>query len=445
MNPLKKFQERAQALEAELRQMLEAAGENGLSAEQTKAYDEKRAQLDEVYASIERAKALEADGRAVDPPEPPDSRDGLTPKDGKDRSKTRVGEDREATRPFKSLGEQLRSVIAACAPGATPDKRLLAINQRVATGLSEGVNADGGFLVQEDFVAGILKRVYDTGAILSRVRRRGISSGANRMVLNAIDETSRATGSRLGGVQAYWLDEAEEKTPSKPKFRKINLQLRKIAALMYATDELLQDTGFMEAEAEEACSSEIRFMVEDAILRGDGDGKPLGIYESSALVEVPADVGQDPQTITLTNVLNMYARMWARSMGNAVWLINQQAIPQIATLSLNGYPIYLAPGGISGNPFGTLLGRPVIVVEQASALGEVGDITFVDLNEYVFADKGGIQAASSIHVRFLFDETAFRFVYRCDGQPIWNSALTPYQGTDTISAFVALAAREQGS
>ena len=44
--------------------------------------------------------------------------------------------------------------------------------------------------------------------------------------------------------------------------------------------------------------------------------------------------------------------------------------------------------------------------------------------------------------QFLTDETVFRFVYRCDGQPAIASALTPYKGTgNTLSPFVALATR----
>jgi hypothetical protein len=55
-------------------------------------------------------------------------------------------------------------------------------------------------------------------------------------------------------------------------------------------------------------------------------------------------------------------------------------------------------------------------------------------------NKGGIEAASSIHVQFVTDETAFRFVYRMDGQPIWDTPVTPFQGSDTVSPFVALLA-----
>ena len=52
----------------------------------------------------------------------------------------------------------------------------------------------------------------------------------------------------------------------------------------------------------------------------------------------------------------------------------------------------------------------------------------------------GIQSAASIHVAFTTAEQAFRFIYRVDGEPLWNSALTPFKGSNTQSPMVALSA-----
>jgi HK97 family phage major capsid protein len=87
------------------------------------------------------------------------------------------------------------------------------------------------------------------------------------------------------------------------------------------------------------------------------------------------------------------------------------------------------------------MGRPVIPTEHNATLGTPGDIILADLTQYVMADKGAPTTASSIHVRFLNDETTFRFVYRVDGQPVWKKPLTPKNGTNTYSPFVALATR----
>jgi len=88
-----------------------------------------------------------------------------------------------------------------------------------------------------------------------------------------------------------------------------------------------------------------------------------------------------------------------------------------------------------------MLGKPVIPVEHCATLGTPGDIILADLSQYVMSDKGAPQAASSIHVRFLNDETTFRFIYRVDGQPTWKKALTPKNGTNTQAPFIALATR----
>jgi len=72
-------------------------------------------------------------------------------------------------------------------------------------------------------------------------------------------------------------------------------------------------------------------------------------------------------------------------------------------------------------------------------MGTVGDIVLASLSNYQAIQKGGIEAASSIHVQLLTDETVFRFVYRVDGAPTWGAALTPFKGSNTQSPFVALA------
>lgn len=98
-------------------------------------------------------------------------------------------------------------------------------------------------------------------------------------------------------------------------------------------------------------------------------------------------------------------------------------------------------GAYQGAAYFLFRGEKLTNLEQCSALGEVGDIILADASQYLFIDKGGINAASSIHVRFLYDENVFRFIYRCDGQPIWNKPITPYKGSATLSPFVTLAKR----
>ena len=190
---------------------------------------------------------------------------------------------------FNSFGEQLLAAYRAAAPGGKIDERL---TTRAASGLNETTPSDGGFLVQQDFVTELLKRTYETGILASKVKKIPISTNANGLKINAIDEESRANGSRWGGVQTYWAGEADEITASKPKFRQMDLSLKKLTGLCYATDELLQDAAALEAVIRQAFAEEFGFKIDDAILSGSGTGEPLGILNGGALVTVAKEKDQ---------------------------------------------------------------------------------------------------------------------------------------------------------
>jgi HK97 family phage major capsid protein len=351
-----------------------------------------------------------------------------------------VGEERELNRPFANLGDQLMAIIASGLPGVAPDRRLMAINA-AATGSGGAVPSDGGFLLQPEFTGDVLRRVYELGMVASRVRRRPIGPDSDGMKINAVDETSRVTGSRYGGIQMYWADEGDTVTPSKPKFRQMELYLRKLMGIWYVTDEMMKDSTVLQAIGEDAFAEETTFMVEDAIFRGTGSGQPKGFLNSNALVTVDAESGQAAATVNATNIVKMAARMWPRSRVNAAWFINVDVEPQLPLMTIGDQPVYLPPGGLRDTPFGNLLGMPVIPVEYCQTLGTVGDILLLDLDQYLLIDKGTVNQAWSIHVRFLNDEQTFKITYRVDGQSAWTSALTPYKGTNTLSPFVALATR----
>ena len=352
--------------------------------------------------------------------------------------------EREAEKPFANLGEQLVSIISAARNPSAIDKRLLHI-QAAASGMSEGVPSDGGFALQPEFSTEILQRSYQMGEVLSRVRRLGIGANSNSLKVNAIDETGRQTGSRFGGVQVFHANEADTATAKKPKFRQMELNLHKLLGIWYLTDELSQDTTALSAVAQQAFSEEITFTLENVIFNGNGTGQGLGFQNSGAVIVVAKEAAQATATLNVQNVTKMYSRMWGASRKNAVWFYDQSVEPQFFTMTLGAgtsqIPIYLPPGGLSASPYGTLMGRPMIPVEYAATLGTQGDLQFVDLQQYLYVDKGGPQQAQSLHVRFLNDELTFRITHRYDGQPIWNVPLTPANGGPTLSPFVTLAAR----
>jgi HK97 family phage major capsid protein len=312
-------------------------------------------------------------------------------------------------------------------------------------GANESVPSDGGFLVEKDIADGLLRRTFEVSRIGSKVRRIPLSANSNGIKINALKDDSRATGSRWGGVQGYWIGEGDSLTPTRPKFRQMNLELKKLGGLIYCTSESLQDTTALSAIISEAFPDEFAFMLDDAIFEGPGAATPLGFMNGGGKVSVAKEAGQPTKTIQFENITNMWSRLTARSMAGAEWWVNQDCLPQLMGMSMvigtGGVPVYLPPGGLSGSPYGTLMSRPVIPIEYCSTLGTEGDIVLADPSQYVMIDKGDIQYATSIHVAFLTDEQAFRFIYRVDGQPVDDKPITPFKGTNKQASFVTLATR----
>jgi HK97 family phage major capsid protein len=333
------------------------------------------------------------------------------------------------SKPF-TAGEFFQAVKTAAMYPGQEEPRLSAFK---ATGLNEATPSQGGYLLPPQIASGIFQAMWGVGSVLSQFNPIRVTG--NSLTINAIDETSRADGSRMGGVQGYWLAEAAQKTASKPKFRQIDLKLKKVAALCYATDELLADATALESWIANEVPNELRFKVEAAIINGDGVGKPLGILQSGALVSATrTDASEiDPYDV---------GRMWARRLpgfNDYAWFVNPAVYPQLLNMTIGQMPVY-APSVRPDVPYGTLLGRPVVENEYCPNLGTVGDILLASPSAYALITKAGVEAASSIHVKFDYDETCFRFVYRVDGAPYFNAAITAYDGSNTVSPFVALAA-----
>jgi HK97 family phage major capsid protein len=424
----------------------------GLTAEELKTVNDKiqaakliseTIKTEQTLASLKGGTSVQVRDNILDKPFGPEARNGETDAQRKHRLAL-------------AFGEQLLAIKnAALNPHAT-DPRLYEINKRgVAAGSSEAVPADGGFLVFPDASSEIMKIAHDTGMVYTMGRKLPLSEATNAIKIPGIDEQSRADGSRWGGVKMAWQNEADSLTATKPKFRLIELVAKKLTGLYYATDEVLRDAALLGSIVGQAFGEEVGFKMDDAAVNGDGAGKPLGIMNSPALITIAKESGQASSTLLFQNVTKMWYRLHARSRAKACWFINQDVEQQLLTMSLpvgtggssvvagvapSGPGIYV-PSGFSGGAFATLFGRPVVPIEQCQTLGTTGDIILADMSQWVYVDKGDVQQATSMHVRFLTDEMTFRWIYRVDGQPIWHTPLTPFKGTNTQSPFIALASR----
>lgn len=310
------------------------------------------------------------------------------------------------------------------------------------SGLNTDVPSEGGFLVAPERSSVILQRAYQIGQVLSRVNRMPIGPNSNGMQIPAIDETSRANNSRFGGIVSGWLGQGNAAASvGKPKFRIMDLKLRKVGAFCYATDEQIADSIALEAWINRFLPLELTYRTEDAVFNGTGAGQPLGLLNSGALITVTRNTAAH---VTSLDLQGMWNRLWAPLRGNAVWFVDQSVEADLDALGIAigtggiADPSYKPAGSVPGQPYATYKGAPIIPVEYGAAIGTTGDIVLTNLDEYVLIDKGGVQSAVSMHVAFLTDEAVYRFIYRVDGQNSWSSVLTPKSGGSTLSDVVVL-------
>ena len=190
------------------------------------------------------------------------------------------------------------------------------------------------------------------------------------------------------------------------------------------------------------------FKLDDEIVRGTGAGQCMGVTVAPSTVTVAKENGQKADTILVENIDKMFNALFASSRGTAVWFYNQECEPQLERLALAIgtagvlIPMFQYAGtGTNNSPVNKLKGLPAIPVEQAAALGDLGDLILMDPKGYILVDQGGIEARQSIEVKFLENEKTFQFIYRVNGAPRLRNKVAPYKGSTSHSHCVILAER----
>lgn len=310
-------------------------------------------------------------------------------------------------------------------------------------GMSEGVGSDGGYTVMPEFADTIIDRVY-ANPLWSRTDNYSLTGNNLTFLVNA--ETSRASGSRHGGLRGYWMAEGGAITATKPTLREVSIKLVKLGVLVYLTQELIDDSGMaLQEYVSRKAGEEFNFLIGDSLVNGTGAGQPLGLLLAPSLVSVAKETGQGAATLQTENFTKMFARFFAPNYSNALWLHNQDVLPQLLTLTLGigaaGVTTYMPPGGLSGAPYGTMLGRPLQPTEFNATLGTQGDVILSDLGQVLSISKGGIMQAVSMHVQFLTQQMALLFTMRLNARPWETAAITPFKGTATQANHVTLDTR----
>ncbi len=210
----------------------------------------------------------------------------------------------ERTGGFHSLAEFAVAAHTAAVAGHF-DARLTAMTAAApANTINPGGNAGEGFLVPPQFREEIWGRVWDGTGLLNMFVAE--PTGSNAVALTK-DET---TPWGATGVKAQWRGQGQDLKATKPATAPALVQLHPVDAFVVVDDELLADAPRLNNRITVNAADALRWTMGEAIMTGDGVGKPRGFMASGApRVTIAAEAGQSAGTIVLANIAKMYARL----------------------------------------------------------------------------------------------------------------------------------------
>jgi len=342
-------------------------------------------------------------------------------------------EDKVLKGGFKNFSDFVQTVVKA-----PRDPRFKAINKTV----NEGSDLEGGFLIPPEFSNRLWERSIEGDIFYEKAMKIPMQSNTVKFPYQIDKDHS---SNLFGGVITYWKGEEKQYTASGLTFGQIQLSLHKLTGLCYISDEMIEDSPIsIEPYISRKFVDAIKYKRNEAMLIGTGAGQPLGIQNSDALISVAKETGQVADTIVFKNI----SKMWSRTPDKnyLTWVANHNTLPELMEMTITGgtasTPVWIQGNDATKAPNGRILNAPLVLTEHAATIGNVNDIALIDWSQYIIGEKagGGIRTATSMHLKFDYDQQTFKISYRMDGQPLWPTYFTPKNGA-TMSPYVNLAAR----
>nr|DAK80605.1 MAG TPA: major capsid protein [Caudoviricetes sp.] len=239
--------------------------------------------------------------------------------------------------------------------------------RQVSNILQEGIDADGGYLVPEEYDNRLIKVLNDEN-IMRKLGHKITTSGDHKINIASTEPA------------AAWIEEGDALQFSDAQFSQILLDAHKLHVAIKVTEELLYDSAFnLENYIIDEFGKALSNAEEDAFLNGTGVGQPLGLFAATGGGTVYKTVTK----LTADDIMNLVYALKRPYRKNSAFIMNDQTIATIRTFKDNNGAYMWQPSYQAGEP-DKLLGYPV----YTSPFAPTDAIAFGDYSYYNIGDRG---------------------------------------------------------
>lgn len=240
--------------------------------------------------------------------------------------------------------------------------------RQISDVLSEGVDADGGYLVPIEYDRRLID-VLEEENIIRSLATKITTSGEHKINIAATKPA------------AAWIEEGGALTFGDATFDQTFLDAFKLHVAIKVTEELLYDNAFnLENYIITQFGKALANAEEDAFLNGSGAGKPTGIFASTkgghVINTLTAAIKSDDMLDLVYDLKRPYRK-------NASFIMNDATLAQLRKLKDNNGAYIWQPSYQAGEP-DHILGYTV----YTSAYAPADAIAFGDYSYYNIGDRG---------------------------------------------------------
>lgn len=344
---------------------------------------------------------------------------------------------------YKHYGEMFCEAVQAADENIIPDRlkklkqiTLQRIEKDAGTGMEAGDAQFGGYLLPEGFRTSIWGNALEISNIMQSVDI--IPTTTMQLTLPAMGGYDRSGGTVFGGITFYDEGENEQLQDVRPTLEQLKWSLDMQGAMTHLSDRMLRFSPIsMQAFIKARFGEALAWRMEHLFLNGTGAGQPKGINNEEAKVEVSAETDQATDTVVYENIVKMQSHMWRPN--NAQWHFNHDLRPVLKTMD------FAVGTGGERLKMAEALEYPYSENEHCAAKGDAGDIVLQDWSQYgVMLPAGQADSPTfdtSMHFKFDYAQTSFRFMWYMDAHLYWRTYITPHYGSMYLTPTVTLAAR----